>query len=109
MDQRCTPTRIVVDRNWEDYMWPVQIDNCQLYKTSRLDPEVLSFLQKLNLTKLAGIFINEEVLNMEVVLILNEEDLKGIGIKLGDRKIILKETSKLNKSKKISSFLPLGR
>ena len=85
-------------------MWPVQID-----KTSMLDPEVLSFLKKLNLSKLTGIFISEEVINMEVVLALNEEDLKGIGIKLGDRKIILKETSKLKKSKKISSFLTLGR
>ena len=85
-------------------MWPVQID-----KTARLDPEVLAFLKKLNLSKLTGIFISEEVINMEVVLALNEEDLKGIGIKLGDRKIILKETSKLKKSKKISSFLTLGR
>ena len=104
MDQRCTPTRVVVNRNWEDYMWPVQID-----KTSRLDPEVLIFLKKLNLSKLTGIFINEEVINMEIVLTLNDEDLKGIDIKLGDRKTILKEISKLNKSKKISSFLTLGR
>ena len=32
---------------------------------------------------------------MKVVIALNEDDLKGIGIKLGDRKIILMETSKL--------------
>ena len=77
MDQRCTPTRVVVNRNWEDYR---------------------------NFHKWGGPQYGEEV-----VLTLNEEDLKGIGIKLGDRKIILKETNKLNKSKKISSFLTLGR
>ena len=92
LDQRCTAAKVLGNRNCEDYMWPHQID-----KTPRLDPEVLSFLQKLNLSKLTGILENEEVLSMKVVLTLNEEDLKGIGIKLGDRKIILMETSKINK------------
>ena len=90
LDQRCTAMKILGNRNWEDYIWPHQID-----KIPRLDPEVLSFLQKLNLSRLAGIFENEEVLSMKVVIALNEDDLKGIGIKLGDRKIILMETSKL--------------
>ena len=96
MDQRCTTTRVLGNRNWEDFMWPHQIDSSNFpIKIPRLDPEVLSFLKKLNLSKLTGIFENEEVLSMEVVLALNEDDLKGIGIKLGDRKIILRETSKL--------------
>ena len=92
MDQRCTTTKVLGNGNWEDYMWPHQID-----KTPRLDTDFLAFLTELNLSKLTGIFENEEVLSMEVVMSLNEEHLKDIGIKLGDRIIILKETSKLRK------------
>ena len=90
MDQRCKADKVLVDGNWEDYMWPHQID-----KTPRLDPEFLSFLQKLNLSKLTGVFENEEVLSMEVVMSLNEDHLKDIGIKLGDRIIILKENQQI--------------
>ena len=56
--------------------------------------KILYYSQKLNLSKLTGIFENEEVLSMKVVLSLNEEHLKDIGIKLGDRINILKETRK---------------
>ena len=59
MNQRCKADRVVVEGNWEDYMWPHQVD-----KTSRMDPEVLSFLKKINLSKLTGIFQNEEVLTV---------------------------------------------
>ena len=99
MNQRCMAHRVVVDGNWEDYMWPHQID-----KTSRLDSEVLSFLEKLNLSELKGIFDNQKVFSMEVLLTLDKEDLEGIGIKLGDRKIILGETSKIRKER-IDLFL----
>ena len=90
LDQRCTAMKILGNRNWEDYMWPHQID-----KTPRLDPEVLSFLKKLNLSKLTGIFENEEVLSMEILLKLNNEDLKELNIKLVHRKIILEELTKV--------------
>ena len=87
MKQRCKVDKVIVDGNWEDYMWPHPID-----KTPRLDQEVLSFLHKLNLSELTGIFDNQKVHSMEIVMSLNEEHLKDIGIKLGDRIIILKET-----------------
>ena len=73
-------------------MWPHQID-----KTPSLDSELLSFLNRLKLSHLTQIFQNEEVLNMEALLPLNREDLKDLGIKFKDRKLIFEETSKLNK------------
>ena len=90
VDQRCTTIKVLGNGNWEECMWPHQID-----KTPRLDSEFITFLNKLNLSKLTGIFESEEVLNLEVLLSLNEEHLEKIGIKLGDRISILKETSKL--------------
>ena len=66
MDQRCTTTKVLGNGNWEDYMWPHQID-----KKPRLDQEVLSFLDQLNLSKLTGILQTEEVLSMEVLLALD--------------------------------------
>ena len=98
MNQRCTTTRVMVDGNWEDYMWPHQID-----KTPRLDSEVLSFLDQHNLSKLIEIFQTEEVLSMKVLLLLKEKDLKEMGIKTGDRKVILKE---MNKSQKPAADPP---
>ena len=91
MNQRCTAHRIVVEGNWDEYMWPHQID-----KTPTLDSEVLSFLHQLNLSSLIGIFQNEKICSMEVLLLLEEKDLEKIYIRLGDRKIILRETRKLN-------------
>ena len=90
MDQRCKADRVLGNGNWEDYMWPHQIE-----KTPLLDPEVLSFLKRLNLSKLTGTFENEEVLTMGILFKLNDEDLKEFGIKLVHRKIILEEISKL--------------
>ena len=60
----------------------------------RIDPELLSFLNQLKLSKLAPIFQQEEI-SMKVLLKLSNEELKDIGIKLGQRKIILEETKKL--------------
>ena len=63
MKQRCKADKVLVDRNWEDFMWPHQID-----KTPRLDQEVISFLKKLNLSELTiRIFDNENVDTMEAV------------------------------------------
>ena len=90
MEQRCTAIRVLGNGNWEDYMWPHQID-----KTPLLDPEVLSFLTRLDLSKLTGIFENEEVLSMRILFKLDDEDLNKFGIKLVHRKIILEEISKL--------------
>ena len=90
MQQRCKADKVVVDGNWEGYMWPHQID-----KTPRLHPEVFSFLKKLNLSSLTGIFVNQGVLTMDVLLALNEKHLEAIGLKLGDRINILNETHKL--------------
>merc|ERR550532_3475165 len=47
MDQRCKADRVLGNGNWEDYMWPHQIDKMPL-----LDQEVLSFLERLHLSKL---------------------------------------------------------
>ncbi len=90
MDQRCKADKVLGNGNWEDYMWPHWID-----KTPLLDPEVISFLKRLNLSKLTGIFENEEVLSMGILFKLNDEDLTKLGIKLVHRKIILEEISKL--------------
>ena len=90
MDQRCNAMKILGNRNWEDYMWPHQV-----VKTPRLDPEVLSFLKKINLSKLTGLLEDEEVLSMDILLKLNNEDLKELDIKLVHRKIILEEITKV--------------
>ena len=61
----------------------------------RLDPEVLSFLDKIKLAKFAPIFRKEE-LSMNDVLKLSKDDLKEIGIdKFKDRKLIFDEIEKL--------------
>ena len=73
-------------------MWPHQID-----KLPMLDPELLSFLNQLNLSHLTQILQKEEVLTMQALLALDREELKDLGMKFKDRKIILEETSKLNK------------
>ena len=90
MDQRCKADRVLGNGNWEDYMWPHQIDKMPL-----LDPEVLFFLKRLDLSKLTGIFENEEVLTMGILFKLNDEDLNKLGIKLVHRKIILEELCRL--------------
>ena len=103
--QRCMADRVVIDGNWEDYMWPHPID-----KKSRLDPDLLSFLKRLNLSKLTGIFENEEVLSFEVLSSLDVDSLKDIGIKLGDRKIILNETRKLKpQPTPVKSPMPMSK
>ena len=47
IEQSCMATRVLWNGNWENYMWPHQID-----KLPRLDPELLSFLHQLNLSHL---------------------------------------------------------
>ena len=54
-------------------MWPHQI-------VKRLDPELFSFLNQLNLSHLTRIFQKEEVLTMKDLLSLDREDLKDLGI-----------------------------
>ena len=61
----------------------------------RLDPEVLSFLNKIKLAKFAPIFQKEE-LSMNDVLKMSKDDLKEIGIdKFKDRKLIFDEIENL--------------
>ena len=57
-------------------MWPHQID-----KLPGLDPELLSFLHRLNLSHLTQILQKEEVLTMEDLLPLDNEE--GINKILG--------------------------
>ena len=85
-------------------MWPHQID-----KLPRLDTDLLSFLHRLNLSHLTKILQKEEVVSMEALLSLEREDLKDIGIKINDRKIIVKETSKLNNNINSKLFNALQR
>ena len=60
-----------------------------------MDQDVATFLARLNLSELTGIFENEEF-DMEDVVNLSNEELREIGVsKLKHRKLITQETQKL--------------
>ena len=74
------------------------MDNASHASKQGLDHDVSSFLSRLNLTELTGIFEKEE-LCMEDVMSLCNEELKVIGVeKHKQRKLILNEVEKLKAS-----------
>ena len=95
MDQRCKTDKVIGNGNWEDYMWPHQID-----KTPRLDSELRSLQKNLTFQNWLN-FDNHKVHTMEVFMSLKIEHLDKMDIKIGDQIQILNEIKTLKKKKKV--------